>query len=287
MLRNWLKTGVLLAALSALLIVMGGAIGGRTGMTIALGFALIMNFVSYWYSDKIVLKIYKARPVSEEENPFLHRIVAELAQRAEIPKPAVYVIPTDVPNAFATGRNPEHGVVAVTEGIMRMLDKRELAGVLAHELSHIKHRDTLVSTVAATIAAAISYLASMGQWALIFGGFGGRDDRGGGNPFAALLMIIIAPLIAMVIQMAVSRSREYMADERGARIAGEAGPLASALMKLERGPKAQHFPQGDATEHLFIVNPFKGKSLIQLLSTHPSTDDRVSRLRKLAGELGG
>ena len=281
---NMLKTTVLMATLMALFMVAGHYLGGPSGVRVALIIALAMNFVGYWFSDKIVLKMYRARPVSEDEAPGLHRMVAELAARAEIPKPKVCVIPTDAPNAFATGRNPANGVVAVTTGIMRMLNERELAGVIAHELSHIKHRDTLISTIAATIAAAISYL---GYIAMFFGG--GRRDGEGGNPFAAILMFFLAPLAAAVIQMAISRSREFAADARGAKIAGEAGGLASALMKLERGPAMAAFRGAEATENLFIVNPFRGgrgSSFAKLFSTHPSTEDRVARLQELQRELG-
>lgn len=283
---NWIKTGVLMAALMGLFMAAGHALAGPQGVRIAFFFALAMNFFSYWFSDKIVLAMYRAKEVPYEDAPWLHDMVEELAERADIPKPKVCVMPMDVPNAFATGRSPSKGVVAVTTGIMRMLDKRELRGVIAHELSHIKHRDTLISTMAATIAAAISYL---GYMALFFGG--GRRDGEGGNPIAALMMFILAPIAAMVIQMAISRSREYAADERGARIAGEAGGLSGALLKLERGPRMQAFRGAEATENLFIVNPFggnkKGGGFSKLFSTHPSTQERVERLQALAQELGG
>ena len=282
---NWIKTGILMASLMALFMLAGHAIAGPQGVRMAFFLALAMNFFSYWFSDKIVLAMYRAKPVSEEEAPGLHELVAQLAERAGIPKPRVCVIPSETPNAFATGRSPSKGVVAVTTGIMQILDKRELAGVIAHELSHIKHRDTLISTIAATIAAAISYL---GYLAMFMGG--GRRDGEGGNPFAALLMFILAPIAAMVIQMAISRSREYAADERGARIAGEAGGLASALQKLERGPAMQAFRGAETTENLFIVNPFRGgrgSSVAKLFSTHPATVERVARLQALSSELGG
>ncbi|MEW6776971.1 MAG: zinc metalloprotease HtpX [Bdellovibrionota bacterium] len=281
---NWMKTAVLLALLSGLLLFVGNYLGGQQGLTIALGMAFLMNFASYWFSDKIVLAMYGAKPISETDAPGLHKLVEELSARAGIPKPRLYLMQTHVPNAFATGRNPAHGVVAVTTGLLQTLDRRELGGVLAHELSHIKHYDTLIATMAATIAAAISYL---GHMLYFFGGRGGsdRDDRP--NPGIALAMMIVAPFIAGLIQMAVSRSREYAADERGARIAGEAGALASALRKLQAAAHARPFAGAQATEHLFIVNPFRGLRGFQLFSTHPSTEERVRRLEALAAELGG
>lgn len=280
---NWVKTAVLMAALMALLMVGGHAVAGPQGVRIAFLIALVLNFGSYWFSDKLVLGIYRAKPLTEEQAPALHRLVAELATRAEIPKPRVYLINSDMPNAFATGRNPAHGVVAVTRGITELLDSRELAGVLAHEISHIKHRDTLISALAATIAAAISYL---GYLFMFFGGSSRRDGEGS-NPLVAIFMMLVAPIVAGMIQLAVSRSREYMADERGARIAGEARGLASALQKLEARAHAQAFPGAQATEHVFIVNPFRGRGRTSVFSTHPSTQDRVRRLEALAAELGG
>src|SRR3989442_11518040 len=228
---NVLKTGLLLGVLTALLVLAGQAIAGERGMIIAFVFAAIMNFVSYWFSDKLVLAMYGAQPVDETQAPRLHAIVRRLATRAQIPMPRIYIIPSDTPNAFATGRNPRHAAVAVTEGIMRVLDEDELEGVLAHELSHVTNRDVLISTIAATLAGAITYLAHMAQWAAIFGCR--RDDDEGGSPFAAILMAVLAPIAAMLVQMAVSRSREYQADATGARVAGKPWGLAKALEKLQ------------------------------------------------------
>src|SRR2546427_450321 len=230
---NIFKTGLLMAFLTAMLVLLGGAIGGQQGMMIAFFLALAMNFVSYWFSDKIVLAAYGARPIDEAAAPRLYAIVHRLATRADIPMPRVYLIPSETPNAFATGRNPQHAVVAVTEGIMRILDEEELEGVLAHELSHVKNRDVLIATVAATLAGAITYLAHMAQWAAMFGGRSGDDEEGGMNPIAAILMAILAPIAALLVQMAVSRSREYQADATGATIAGKPWGLAKALEKLQ------------------------------------------------------
>ena len=279
---NTLKTIVLLTFMTVLLVFVGAAIGGRNGMVIAFMMALVMNFVSYWFSDKIVLAMYRAQPVTEAQAPELHAMVRRLTQRAGLPMPKVYIIPGDTPNAFATGRNPEHGVVAVTEGIMRLLDREELEGVLSHELAHIKHRDILTGTIVATIAGAISMLAQMAQWALIFGG-GRRDDDEGGSPIAALVMMIVAPIAAMLVQMAISRTREYEADKGGAKIAGNPYGLANALQKLERG--SQVIPMQDAkpaTAHMFIVNPLHGGGIMNLFSTHPPIQERVRRLREMS-----
>ena len=279
---NTLKTIVLLTFMTVLLVFVGAAIGGRNGMVIAFIMALVMNFVSYWFSDKIVLAMYRAQPVTEAQAPELHAMVRRLTQRAGLPMPKVYIIPGDTPNAFATGRNPEHGVVAVTEGIMRLLDREELEGVLSHELAHIKHRDILTGTIVATIAGAISMLAQMAQWALIFGG-GRRDDDEGGSPIAALVMMIVAPIAAMLVQMAISRTREYEADKGGAKIAGNPYGLANALQKLERG--SQVIPMQDAkpaTAHMFIVNPLHGGGIMNLFSTHPPIQERVRRLREMS-----
>lgn len=278
---NTLKTVALLTFMTVLLVFAGAAIGGRSGMIFAFGMALIMNFVSYWFSDKIVLRMYGAQPATEAQAPDLYAVVRRLSQRAGIPMPKVYIIPSETLNAFATGRNPEHGVVAVTSGIMRVLSTDELEGVLAHELAHIKHRDILTSTIVATIAGAISMLAQMAQWAMIFGG-GRRDDDEGGSPVAALVMMIVAPIAAMLVQMAISRTREYEADAGGAKIAGNPSGLANALLKLERG--AQIAPMQDAnpaTAHMFIVNPLSGGGLVNLFSTHPPIAERVKRLREL------
>jgi heat shock protein HtpX len=286
---NTLRTTILLAVLTALLVWIGDMLGGRQGAIIALLLAGGMNFFSYWYSDKIVIKMYGGQEVSPQSDPELYGMVQDLAQRAGLPMPKVYLLPQDTPNAFATGRNPEHAAVAVTDGIRRILNKRELAGVLGHELSHVKNRDILVSTIAATLAGAISYLAYMAQWAAIFGG-GRRDSEGGGNIFGLLFMIIVAPLAAMLIQMAVSRSREYGADEGGAQVTGDPLALASALRKLHMG--AQNIPlhvnnaTANATAHMFIVNPLTGHGLASLFSTHPPMEERIARLEAMAGKMG-
>jgi heat shock protein HtpX len=280
---NVLRTTVLLAALTALFLVIGGAIGGNQGMFIAFIFALLMNFASYWFSDKIVLAMYRAREVSPREAPELYRVVQHLAQRAGIPMPRVYIIPDDAPNAFATGRNPQHGAVAVTEGIMRILNEDELAGVLAHELGHIRNRDTLIMTVAATLAGAITMLAHMAQWGAIFGGFGRRDgeDSGGSGVFGLLFMAILAPIAATLIQLAISRSREYFADSTGAAITGAPQGLARALEKLHYASQRLPMEANPATAHLFIVNPLTGGSLMNLFSTHPPIEERIRRLRRM------
>ncbi len=279
---NTLKTIVLLTFLTVLLVFVGGAIGGRSGMIFAFGIALVMNFVSYWFSDKIVLAMYRAQPVTEAQAPDLYGMVRRLTQKAGLPMPKVYIIPEEALNAFATGRNPEHGVVAVTTGIMRALDREELEGVLSHELAHIKHRDILTGTIVATIAGAISLLAQMAHWAMLFGG-GRRDDDEGGSPIVALVMMIVAPIAAALVQMAISRTREFEADKGGAAIAGNSSGLANALLKLERG--AQVVPMHDAkpaTAHLFIVNPLSGGGIMKLFSTHPPIAERVKRLRELS-----
>jgi len=278
---NNIKTLVLLVTLTLILIWAGGAIGGRQGMTIALIFALGMNFFAYWFSDKIVLRMYRAREVTESEAPELYGIVRRLAQKAEIPMPKVYMMDEEQPNAFATGRNPKHAAIAVTTGIMRLLSPEELMGVIGHELAHVKHRDILISTVAATIAGAISYLAQMAQWAMIFGGNRG-DDEEGGSPIAAFVMMIVGPIAAMIIQMAISRSREYVADEGGARIAGNPRYLASALRKLQWASQKIPMDANPSTSHLFIVNPLSGGGILKLFSTHPPIEERISRLESMS-----
>ena len=278
---NIFKTALLLGVLTAMLVLIGGAIGGQQGMVIAFFVALVMNFFSYWFSDKMVLAMYGAQPLDEASAPIVYRIVLGLTTRAGMPMPRIYLIPTDTPNAFATGRNPEHAVVAVTGGILRILDEEELEGVLAHELSHVKNRDVLISTIAATLAGAITYLAHMAQWAAMFGGRSSSDDEGGVNPIAAILMAILAPIAAMLVQMAVSRSREYQADATGARIAGKPWGLAKALEKLQMAQQVAPMEANPATAHLFIVNPLSGRSLMNLFSTHPPLEDRIARLRAM------
>jgi heat shock protein HtpX len=287
---NTFRTTILLAVLTALLIWIGDMLGGRQGAIIALLLAGGMNFFSYWFSDKIVIKMYGGQEVTANDDPELYGMVQDLTQRAGLPMPKVYLLPQDTPNAFATGRNPEHAAVAVTDGIRRILNKRELAGVLGHELSHVKNRDILVSTIAATLAGAISYLAQMAQWAMIFGGNRDRDDEGGSNIFGFIVMMIVAPIAAMLIQMAVSRSREYGADAGGAQITGDPLALASALRKLHMG--AQNIPlhvnnaTANATAHMFIVNPLTGHGLASLFSTHPPMEERIARLEAMAGKMG-
>ena len=278
---NVFKTGVLLAVLTAILVLMGGAFGGRQGMLMAFVLALGMNFFSYWFSHKIVLAMYGAQPISEAEDPRLYAIVRRLATRAQIPMPPLYRIPSDQPNAFATGRNPEHAAVAVTEGIMRILDDDELEGVLAHELSHVKNRDVLISTIAATLGGAITYLAHMLQWTAFMGGRSSDDEDGGSNPIAAIALAILAPIAAMLVQLAVSRAREFQADATGAHIAGRSRGLAQALQKLEMASQAIPMNANPATAHLFIVNPLNGATLARLFSTHPPIEERIARLRAL------
>ena len=281
---NTLKSLLLLATLTGLLVVMGSVIGGNAGMVMAFGLAVVMNFSAYWFSDKIALRMAGAREVSPEEAPQLHAIVDELAYRAGLPKPRVAVVESPSPNAFATGRDPNHALVAVTTGILQILDRDELLAVLAHELGHVKNRDILVTSIAATIAGAITMVAQMMQFAAFFGGLGGRSDDGEGtNPLAALAMIILAPIAAMVIQMAVSRSREYGADDTGAQIVGDPLALASALEKLEAWSQRVPLPVNPAVAPLFIVNPLSGQFMASLFSTHPPIEERVKRLRQMAG----
>ena len=286
---NGFRTTILLAALTALVVWIGGMFGGTNGAVLALVIAGAMNFFSYWFSDKIVLKMYGAQQITESDDPELFSVVRELTARDGLPMPRVYIIPEETPNAFATGRNPEHAAVAVTQGIRRILDRRELAGVLGHELSHVKHRDILISSIAATLAGAISYLAQMAQWAAIFGG-GSRDrEEGGSNIFGLLFMMIVAPIAAMLIQMAVSRSREYAADQGGAKVSGDPLALASALCKLQIG--AQNIPlqvndaTANSTAHMFIMNPLTGGGLASLFSTHPPTEERIARLEAMAKDM--
>jgi heat shock protein HtpX len=277
---NVFKTALLLAVLTAMLIALGGALGGRQGMLIAFVFAAVMNFASYWWSDKMVLAMYSAREVSETEAPALFSMVRRLATKAGVPMPRVYIIPAEQPNAFATGRNPSHAAVAVTDSITRLLTDEELEGVLAHEMSHVTNRDILISTIAATLAGAITYLAHMAQWAAIFGG-GRSEDDDGPSPIAMILMAIVAPLAAMLVQLAVSRAREFQADASGARLEGRAAPLVRALEKLDTAAQQIPMEANPSTAHLFIVNPLSGQALMRLFSTHPSTEERVARLRAL------
>ncbi len=286
---NGFRTTILLAALTALVVWIGQMFGGAQGAVMALVLAGAMNFFSYWFSDKIVLRMYGAQEIAPNQDPELFTIVQDLTARAGLPMPRVYIIPEETPNAFATGRNPEHAAVAVTQGIRRILDKRELAGVLGHELTHVKNRDILISSIAATLAGAISYLAQMAQWAAIFGGASRDREEGGSNLFGLLFMIIVAPIAAMLIQMAVSRSREYMADAGGAKISGDPLALASALRKLHMG--AQNIPMqvsdatANSTAHMFIVNPLTGGGLANLFSTHPAMEERIARLEAMAQDL--
>lgn len=275
-----LKTAALLTGLSALFIVFGGMFGGESGMLLAFGLALVMNIGSYWFSDKIVLRMYRAKEVGQDHP--LYRVTARLAQKAGLPMPKVYVIPDSSPNAFATGRNPQHAAVAATEGILRLLSESELEGVIAHELAHVQNRDILISSVAATIAAAIMMLANMARFAAFFGG--SRDDRGGANPLALIATAILAPIAAMLIQAAISRQREFAADKRGAAIVGSPMGLAQALRRLEAGSRAIPLDANPATAHMFIMKPFSAGGLMGLFSTHPPTEARIQAL--MAQRLG-
>ena len=276
MFGNWLKTSILMAGIVALFGVIGGALGGQQGMLLALVLGGAMNFWAYWFSDKMVLRMFKARQVDAVTSPYLYNMVKELAQRAEMPMPKVYLIDEEQPNAFATGRNPENAAVAATSGIMRLLSERELRGVMAHELAHVKHRDILISTITATVAGAIATLARFG---MIFGGRGGRT-----HPAAQILVMLIAPMAAMLIQMAISRTREFGADRGGAEICGDPGALADALLKIEslaKGIPLQAAEEHPATAQMMIVNPLLGGNMRNLFSTHPATKDRVARLREM------
>ncbi|MBI3456178.1 MAG: zinc metalloprotease HtpX [Candidatus Rokubacteria bacterium] len=277
---NTLKTTLLLGLLTGLFVAIGGLLGGQSGMVVALVLALVMNFASFWFSDKIVLAMYHARPLDEADAPVVHRIVRNLATKAQIPMPRIYLIPSPTPNAFATGRSPQHAAVAVTEGILRIMDEEELEGVLAHELSHVLNRDVLISTIAATIAGAISVIANMAQWGLMFG-WGRDDEERGVNPIALIATIIFAPLAAMLIQLAVSRAREYGADASGARLTRRPLELASALAKLHQASQIVPMDAIPATAHLFIVNPLSRQSFARLFSTHPPVEDRIARLRAM------
>jgi heat shock protein HtpX len=273
---NAIKTTLLLGLMSGVLLVLGEYLGGSGGLVMAFGFAIVMNFASYWFSDKIVLKMYRATPVGPEHR--LHQVTARLAQRAGLPMPKVYIIPDASPNAFATGRNPSHAAVAATEGVLRLLDERELEGVIAHELAHVKHRDILISSVAATMGAAIMMVARMAQFAAFFGGGRSDDREGGSNPIAMLATVILAPIAAMLIQAAISRSREFGADAGGAEIAGTPYGLVDALKKLEVAAKRIPMDANPATAHMFIMKPFSVSGMLSLFSTHPPTEARVRAL---------
>lgn len=277
---NSLKTILLLGFMTGIILFLGEVLGGRNGLVIAFGFAVLFNFGAYWFSDKIVLAMHQAKEITQQEDPALHRIVAELATGANIPKPRIFYVDSPVPNAFATGRNPEHGVVAVTGGLLHLMNEHELRGVLAHELSHIKNRDILISTIAATLAATITMVARMAGWAMMLGA--GRDrDEEGGSTVGAIFMIILAPLLALLIQMWISRTREYQADASGARIAGTPHGLANALVKLDSASRRIPADPNPALAHLYIMSPLSGKSLFRIFSTHPPVEERVERLRNM------
>lgn len=278
---NTMKTFILMAALTALFMFAGQALGGQSGMGFALIMALGMNFFAYWYSDRLALTMSRAREVSYDQAPQLHAMIERLARNAGLPKPKVYVMPGQTPNAFATGRDPEHAALAVTEGLLQLLQQDELEGVIGHELGHIKNRDILISSVAAVMAGAISYLATMAQWTMIFGG-GGNDDKGRSNLVAMLVMMIVAPLAAVIIQMAISRSREYLADGTGAKICGHPISLANALQRLEQYNRSVPMKVNPATAQMYIVNPLAGGAMASLFSTHPPIQERIKRLRAMA-----
>lgn len=277
---NQIKTVLLLGILTGVLLLIGQLVGGTSGLTIALIFAILMNFGSYWFSDKIVLAMYRAKEVKASQAPKLYKIVKDVATEANVPMPKVYIIPTDAANAFATGRNPKHAAVAATQGILDLLSEKELKGVIAHEIAHVRNRDILIATIAATIAGVISYIAIMARFAAIFGG--SRDSEGRGNILELLLLAIIAPIAAMIIQFAISRSREYLADETGAKIVKDSSGLATALEKLHASVKQHPLRFGNqATAHMFIVNPFTARGLMSLFSTHPDHNERIKRLNNL------
>ncbi|MZQ75745.1 MAG: M48 family metalloprotease [Peptoclostridium sp.] len=275
---NQMKTMLFMSILTIMVIMIGGVLGGQSGMVMAFVFALVMNGGSYWFSDKIALSMTGAQPVDKEEAPELYGIVERLAKNADLPMPRVYITPSPQPNAFATGRDPQHSAVAITQGLLSLLNQEELEGVLAHELAHIKNRDVLISTVAAVMAGVITTVANWAQWALMFGGAGSDEEEGG---LAALPLIILGPLAAMLVQMAVSRSREYIADSTGAEIAGSSRGLANALLKLHQGSRMIPMQVSPAASHMFIVNPLNAQRVANLFSTHPPIEDRVAKLRKL------
>lgn len=282
---NIFKTAMLLVLLTLLFMLVGNLIGGVQGMQVAFVFALIMNFFSYWFSDKIVLAMYRGKKLEEQDNPKLFSIIRNLTMRANLPMPKVYLIPMKVPNAFATGRNPKHAAVAVTEGIMGILNDDELEGVLAHELGHVKDRDILISTMVATIAGAIFMLANMARWAMLFGSSGRNREKGTINLVALLVITIIAPLAAMLIQLAISRSREYLADQEGAIISAKPLSLASALRRIHAAAQRNPVEVNPTTAHMFIVNPLSGRGIANLFSTHPPMEKRIERLEQIAAKM--
>ena len=277
---NQMRTTILLAAMTALILLIGKLLGGQQGMIIAFVIAAGMNFFSYWFSDKIVLKMYRAQEVTDQQAPEVYGMVRELARRAQLPMPKVYVIPQDAPNAFATGRNPQHAVVAVTQGLLKIMNPEEVMGVLAHVMAHVKNRDILIGSIAATMAGAIMILGSMARWFAFFGGGGSNDDEGRGGIVGLIVMAVLAPLAAMIIQMAISRSREYLADATGAGFAGHPEGLARALEKLGQYSKRLPLHANPSTAHMFIVNPLSGRRLMSLFSTHPPLEERIARLRQ-------
>ncbi len=281
---NTLKTGILLAAITGLFVAIGDYLGGQMGMVIAFGLAIVMNFTSYWFSDKIVLISQGAQELRPEDAPQLFDTVERLTANADLPMPRIYVVPGAQPNAFATGRDPQHAAVAVTQSIMALLTPSELEGVLGHELAHVRNRDILISTIAATMAGGIGMLASMARWSLIFGGFGGREDRDE-NPISLLIGIFVAPVAALLIQMAISRSREFEADATGARLSGKPLALASALQKIEAYAQARPMGINPSMAHMYIVNPLRLEGLASLFRSHPPTEQRIARLQNLAGHL--
>ena len=278
---NKIKTTLFLGLLTGLLVLIGGFFGGKSGMFVAFAFACVMNLGAYWFSDKIVLKMYKAEEVGPDSAHELYAIVKDLALKASLPMPKIYIIPEDAPNAFATGRNAEHAVVAATAGLLRILNREEVEGVLAHELAHVKNRDILIGSIAATIAGAIVMLANMAQWAAIFGMGRDSDDEGNGGVFGLIAMAIVAPIAATIIQMAISRSREYLADAGGTTISGKPYALAAALEKISNYAQAIPMDANPSTAHMFIISPLTGKSLMNLFSTHPPVEERIKRLRSI------
>jgi heat shock protein HtpX len=279
---NTMKTFLIFTVLMLLFLWIGGMVGGQQGMIVAFVLAVAINAISYWFSDKIVLKMYRAKEITEKDNPRFFRVVRSVATKAMLPMPKVYIVPTKGPNAFATGRNPEHAAVAATEGILELLNDDELEGVIGHEMAHIQNYDMLIGTVAATIAGAIGILSSMARWGAIFGGYGGRDGERGGNGISLLVAAIVAPLVAMILQTAISRQREYKADEAGGRMTGKYLGLASALEKIHRSPVQLNLDDRPATANLMIANPLSGRGLTNLFSTHPPVEKRIAKLKELA-----